>query len=164
MDANTGGGSAVVELVDRFRPYFLSHTTPSADNPPRHRPTQRNSQSSSSRTSKGSSFAHGLSAPPLKTRMSNSPMFGCRNGICPILQLYAGACGHWVHLPYNNAREDGGRERSWVLDGGGVRRAGVVVLGDTVRIVPLFVPLSSRTSIGVFFFFLFSILCTNNQR
>ena len=47
---------------------------------------------------------------------------------------------------------DGGRERSWVLDGGGVRRAGVVVLGVTVRIVRSFLFFLGPASEFFFFF------------
>ena len=48
---------------------------------------------------------------------------------------------------------DGERERSWVLDGGGVRRAGVVVLGVTVRIFHLLIPLFFSDKHRTFFFF-----------
>ena len=79
--------SGTIQTVLSFR-----HDT-SADNPPRHRTTQQNSQLSSSRTSKGSSFAHGLSAPPFKTRMSNSPMSGCRIDSVPSPRFMLGRAG-----------------------------------------------------------------------
>ena len=80
--------------------------------------------------------------------------------LCRVFQLYAGARRHGVHLPFNNAREDGERERSWVLDGRVGASCWEVMLGVTVRIFPL----SFLFFLGPASEFFFLILCNNNQQ